>query len=83
MTVSCHAIALTFSIKVSEETQYPGRTSREKLQEWYHRADEDLIGASARKQQEESCKLCLPVCHQAEKMTGFGRKVPKRKIPLR
>lgn len=50
MTVSCHAIALTFSIKVSEETQYPGRTSREKLQEWYHRADEDLIGASARKQ---------------------------------
>lgn len=52
--VSCHAIALTFSIKVSEETQFQGRTRRDKLWEWYPRADEDLIGASARKHQEEN-----------------------------
>lgn len=39
MTISCHAIALTISIKVSKETQYSGRTDRDKLWEWYHRAD--------------------------------------------
>lgn len=52
--MSYHSIALTFSSKVSKETQYQGRTSRDKLWEWCQRAGEDLKGASARKDQEEN-----------------------------
>lgn len=62
-TTSCHAIALTISIKVSKETQYLGGTGRDKLWEWYHRADEGPDGRISQKSAERKLVVmitCLP-----------------------